>query len=255
MTMLRRSRRRHARCRSWFAPRRPRHWRASTVALAPMVGAESVTGAQIAARGRQARRRARPRRRPADRAGVSRSPIKPCRSATSSLTAAARRWSTPTYIAVPLQIARRRQASRRRSPPAIACSSTSTPRLPRTISTPGALLRPTTSRMARVLSERPSRGRCRVADRPQGPLRDARAARRSSSNKRAVNELVKAGSGAILIVHDGRCALTADVIARTGGGLGESVTVYNSQTKQSAFRDRHRPRPRRTRAPRRRRTE
>ena len=48
----------------------------------------------------------------------------------------------------------------------------------------------------------------------------------------AVNELVKAGSGAILVVHDGPVALTADVIARTGGGLGESVTVYNSATNK-----------------------
>jgi len=48
----------------------------------------------------------------------------------------------------------------------------------------------------------------------------------------AINQLVKAGSGAILVVHDGPVALTADVIARTGGGLGESVTVYNSQTNR-----------------------
>jgi flagella basal body P-ring formation protein FlgA len=48
----------------------------------------------------------------------------------------------------------------------------------------------------------------------------------------SVNELVKAGSGAILVVRDGPVALTADVIARTGGGLGESVTVYNSATNK-----------------------
>ena len=48
----------------------------------------------------------------------------------------------------------------------------------------------------------------------------------------AINQLVKAGSGAILVVHDGPVALTADVIARTGGGLGESVTVYNAQTNK-----------------------
>ncbi len=48
----------------------------------------------------------------------------------------------------------------------------------------------------------------------------------------AINELVKAGSGAILVVRDGPVALNADVIARTGGGLGESVTVYNAQTRR-----------------------
>jgi flagella basal body P-ring formation protein FlgA len=47
-----------------------------------------------------------------------------------------------------------------------------------------------------------------------------------------VNELVKAGAGAILLVRDGPVVLTADVIARTGGGLGESVTVYNAQTNR-----------------------
>lgn len=47
-----------------------------------------------------------------------------------------------------------------------------------------------------------------------------------------VNELVKAGAGAILVVKDGGVALTADVVARTGGGLGDSVTVYNAQTNK-----------------------
>jgi flagella basal body P-ring formation protein FlgA len=48
----------------------------------------------------------------------------------------------------------------------------------------------------------------------------------------SINELVKAGSGVILVVRDGPVALTADVTARTGGGLGDSVTVYSSQTKK-----------------------
>lgn len=47
-----------------------------------------------------------------------------------------------------------------------------------------------------------------------------------------VNMLVKAGSGAILTVRDGPVSLTADVIARTGGGLGDSVIVYNSSTRK-----------------------
>ena len=33
-------------------------------------------------------------------------------------------------------------------------------------------------------------------------------------------------------MRDGPVSLTADVIARTGGGLGESVTVYNEQTNR-----------------------
>jgi len=45
-----------------------------------------------------------------------------------------------------------------------------------------------------------------------------------------VNELVKPGSSIIFILHDGPVALSADVVARTGGGLGDLVSVYNPQT-------------------------
>jgi len=46
-----------------------------------------------------------------------------------------------------------------------------------------------------------------------------------------VNELVKPGSSIVFIVHDGPVALSADVIARTGGGMGDIVSVYNPQTR------------------------
>jgi flagella basal body P-ring formation protein FlgA len=45
--------------------------------------------------------------------------------------------------------------------------------------------------------------------------------------------VVKAGQAAILIVHDGPVALTADVIARTGGAIGDTVTVFNPQTQRA----------------------
>ena len=48
----------------------------------------------------------------------------------------------------------------------------------------------------------------------------------------SIVELVKSGSGVIFIVRDGPVALTADVIARTGGGLGDTVTVYNARTSK-----------------------
>jgi flagella basal body P-ring formation protein FlgA len=44
--------------------------------------------------------------------------------------------------------------------------------------------------------------------------------------------LVKSGSGVILVVRDGPVELTADVIARTDGALGDSVTVYNAKTNK-----------------------
>ena len=48
----------------------------------------------------------------------------------------------------------------------------------------------------------------------------------------SIDQIVKAGSTVIMIVRDGGVALTADVIARTSGGLGEQVTVYNPLTNK-----------------------
>ncbi|GAC1572316.1 MAG: hypothetical protein NVS3B7_02930 [Candidatus Elarobacter sp.] len=44
------------------------------------------------------------------------------------------------------------------------------------------------------------------------------------------NTIVRAGQAAILVVHDGPVALSADVVARTGGAAGDTVTVVNPQT-------------------------
>jgi flagella basal body P-ring formation protein FlgA len=97
--------------------------------------------------------------------------------------------------------------------------------------TPGAILGAGDLTPARVLSSgRPSvdvaalLGRKIRAATPRGAV--------IFVEQTMINELVKAGSGAILVVHDGPVSLTADVIARTGGGLGESVTVYNAQTNK-----------------------
>lgn len=47
------------------------------------------------------------------------------------------------------------------------------------------------------------------------------------------NDVVKAGQPAVLIVHDGAVALAADVVARTGGAVGDVVTVVNPQTQKA----------------------
>ncbi|HEX3468743.1 MAG TPA: flagellar basal body P-ring formation chaperone FlgA [Candidatus Elarobacter sp.] len=47
------------------------------------------------------------------------------------------------------------------------------------------------------------------------------------------NAVVKAGQAAILVIHDGVVALMADVIARTGGAVGDTVTVVNPQTQKA----------------------
>ena len=46
------------------------------------------------------------------------------------------------------------------------------------------------------------------------------------------DQIVKAGSTVIMIVRDGGVALTADVIARTSGGLGDQVIVFNPLTNK-----------------------
>lgn len=46
------------------------------------------------------------------------------------------------------------------------------------------------------------------------------------------DQIVKAGSTVIMIVRDGGVALTADVIARTSGGLGDQVIVFNPVTNK-----------------------
>lgn len=47
------------------------------------------------------------------------------------------------------------------------------------------------------------------------------------------NQIVRAGNTVVLIVHDGGVSIAADVIARTSGGLGDSVSLYNPQTNKA----------------------
>lgn len=48
-----------------------------------------------------------------------------------------------------------------------------------------------------------------------------------------VNLIVIAGTPAVFIVHDGPVRLATDVIARTSGGLGEYVTIFDPQTQRA----------------------
>jgi flagella basal body P-ring formation protein FlgA len=47
------------------------------------------------------------------------------------------------------------------------------------------------------------------------------------------DRVVRAGQAAILVIHDGPVSLMADVIARTGGAIGDTVTVVNLQTQRA----------------------
>jgi flagella basal body P-ring formation protein FlgA len=48
----------------------------------------------------------------------------------------------------------------------------------------------------------------------------------------SVNEIVRAGMPAVLIVRDGSVMLAADGVARSSGGLGDYVTIFNPQTQR-----------------------
>lgn len=96
---------------------------------------------------------------------------------------------------------------------------------------PGAILTNDDLTMARVLST----GRPGVDIGSLAGRRLRAAANRGAEifvEQTSVVDLVKSGAGVIFIVRDGPVALTADVIARTDGGLGDTVTVYNAKTNK-----------------------
>ena len=47
------------------------------------------------------------------------------------------------------------------------------------------------------------------------------------------NQIVKPGSSVVLIVNDGGVSVVAEGVARTGGGLGDEVSVYNPSTNHT----------------------
>lgn len=204
-------------------------WAATTVALAPPpVAVQSVTGERIAA---LTDKLASGLVHDADRAVV---PAFRLQDQAVPLGAVAITTLAPqvyaTYVAIPVQIAVDGRVAKtiiagyrvqQYIHTAVAAHDL----------TPGAILGEGDLTLARVLSNgRPAvdiaslTGRKIRAATPRGAI--------VFVEQTAVNELVKAGTGAILVVRDGPVALTADVIARTGGGLGESVTVYNAQTNR-----------------------
>jgi flagella basal body P-ring formation protein FlgA len=98
--------------------------------------------------------------------------------------------------------------------------------------TPGAVLAESDLALARVASN----GRPAVGT-------DALVGRKLTSatvkgaplyvEQTVADTVVKAGQAAILMVRDGPVALTVDVVARTGGAVGDTVTVFNPQTQKA----------------------
>lgn len=48
-----------------------------------------------------------------------------------------------------------------------------------------------------------------------------------------INEIVSAGQPVLYILHDGPVVVSADVVARSSGGLGQTVAVYNPATHKA----------------------
>ena len=47
------------------------------------------------------------------------------------------------------------------------------------------------------------------------------------------NQIVKPGSSVVLVVNDGGVSVVIEGVARTGGGLGDEVSVYNPSTNRT----------------------
>lgn len=47
------------------------------------------------------------------------------------------------------------------------------------------------------------------------------------------NQIVRAGTTVVLIIHDGGVEIVADVVARSSGGLGDQVALFNPETNKT----------------------
>ncbi len=97
---------------------------------------------------------------------------------------------------------------------------------------PGAVLTLDDVRMARVpfTGQRLNSAQVLVGRRVVGATRGGAAIAIESTQ---TNQIVKAGNSIVLIVHDGGVSVVADVIARTSGGLGDEIQIYNPQTRKT----------------------
>lgn len=94
---------------------------------------------------------------------------------------------------------------------------------------PGAVLTASDLRMARVIySGQWTNGAVVLVGRRL--IAAVRAGSPITIESTTINQIVKAGNTVTLIVDDNGVAVVADVVARSSGGLGEHVSVYNPQT-------------------------
>jgi flagella basal body P-ring formation protein FlgA len=69
-----------------------------------------------------------------------------------------------------------------------------------------------------------------VGRRIVSPIRAGQAIAMESTQ---TDQIVKAGATVVLIVHDGGVSVVADVVARSSGGLGDQVALYNPETNKT----------------------
>ncbi|HTX56532.1 MAG TPA: flagellar basal body P-ring formation chaperone FlgA [Candidatus Acidoferrales bacterium] len=97
---------------------------------------------------------------------------------------------------------------------------------------PGAVLAPSDLAMARVLymGQRTNGTAVLVGRRV---IAAVRAGAPVTIECTSVDQIVMAGNTVTLIVDDDGVSVVADVVARTSGGLGDEVSVYNPQTNRT----------------------
>ena len=97
---------------------------------------------------------------------------------------------------------------------------------------PGAVLTADDLTMARMVytGQRTNGAQVLIGRRVMGAVR---AGAPVTIEATQVNQLVHAGSTVTLIVNDNGVTVAADVVARTSGGLGDQVNIYNPQTNKT----------------------
>jgi flagella basal body P-ring formation protein FlgA len=97
---------------------------------------------------------------------------------------------------------------------------------------PGTVLTADDVRMARVpfSGQRLNSAQVLIGRRVVGATRSGATIAIESTQ---TNQIVKAGNSVVLIVHDGGVSVVADVVARTSGGLGDEIQLYNPQTRKT----------------------
>lgn len=97
---------------------------------------------------------------------------------------------------------------------------------------PGTVLTTDDVRMARVpfTGQRLNSAQVLIGRRVVSATREGQTIAIESTQ---TNQIVKAGNTVVLIVTDNGVQVVAEVVARTSGGLGDEISVYNPETRKT----------------------